>query len=454
MGEQADPPSETPDTLEAFSRDLKQLRGSLTFRELESKAGYSQGALHGVVAGKNLPTEDLLKAFVTGCGGDATGWIRRRRLLADAGSGLDKEFSRAQAEIGRLGDELERLRQVVDDPQTAAYRAERRLVDAQAAETRAREGLQQLGRFADGLKDQIVAANAEAAQLLKQATEEAATQKADLVARGAAAARTAEKIIQDAEALRGSALTEAERIRVTATDETKRMREQAQTEIAQIVAEARQVAVAEAHTLVLSEVDRQRDLAVRAAHQLISAAGTEAQSVEAANDGLDTPNAANPGDEVSAILEDAHKQAEEILERARFQADTIRRVAIQDDFALQAKHAELLAAITALESRKSRPSDQPEQPRHSQGRHRRQASRPVSTPIAQPAQRPTIPPPTDLAGEQAGALVRKFELNVMKYMKELAQAQKSHDPAKVRVAEGALERCRDGLAKARAAVGG
>ena len=157
-------------------------------------------------------------------------------------------------------------------------------------------------------------------------------------------------------------------------------------------------------------------------------------------------------DEASAGVDDARGLAEEIVERAKFQADTIRRVAIQDSAALQAKHTELLAAVEALERRASRLSGPPDQAKLSAGRHRRRPSSPSSVPKQRPA-----PPRAPTSGstptrETAEALVRQLELNLPKYMKELAQARKSRDLAKVRVAEGALERCRNSLVEARAAI--
>lgn len=64
-------------------RELRQQAGSPSFRELARRTHYSSSTLADATAGKRLPTEAVVKAFVTECGGDSDEWLRRLRQAAE-----------------------------------------------------------------------------------------------------------------------------------------------------------------------------------------------------------------------------------------------------------------------------------------------------------------------------------------------------------------------------------
>lgn len=64
-------------------RDLRERAGSPSFRQLARVTHYSSSTLAEATAGKRLPTEPVVKAFVTACGEDCAEWIALLRQ-ADA----------------------------------------------------------------------------------------------------------------------------------------------------------------------------------------------------------------------------------------------------------------------------------------------------------------------------------------------------------------------------------
>ena len=67
-----------------FAAQLRKLReqaGSPPFRELAGRTHYSASTLAEATSGKRLPTEAVVKAFATECGGDADEWVARLRAV-------------------------------------------------------------------------------------------------------------------------------------------------------------------------------------------------------------------------------------------------------------------------------------------------------------------------------------------------------------------------------------
>lgn len=60
-------------------RELRKQAGSPSFRELARRTHYSASTLAEASAGRRLPTEAVLRAFVAECGGDPDEWVRRLR---------------------------------------------------------------------------------------------------------------------------------------------------------------------------------------------------------------------------------------------------------------------------------------------------------------------------------------------------------------------------------------
>ena len=60
-------------------RDLRERAGSPSFRQMARIAHYSSSTLAEATAGKRLPTEPVVKAFVTACGEDPAEWISSLR---------------------------------------------------------------------------------------------------------------------------------------------------------------------------------------------------------------------------------------------------------------------------------------------------------------------------------------------------------------------------------------
>ncbi len=61
-------------------RDLRERAGSPSFRQMARITHYSSSTLAEATAGKRLPTEPVVKAFVTACGEDPAEWIALLRL--------------------------------------------------------------------------------------------------------------------------------------------------------------------------------------------------------------------------------------------------------------------------------------------------------------------------------------------------------------------------------------
>ena len=68
----------------AFAVELRQLRelAGVTYRELAQRAHYSYGALCAAARGHRLPTWQVTKAFVEGCGEDPQKWEARWKAVA------------------------------------------------------------------------------------------------------------------------------------------------------------------------------------------------------------------------------------------------------------------------------------------------------------------------------------------------------------------------------------
>jgi hypothetical protein len=78
------------DAVGRFAADLRELRvraGSPSYRQLARTTHYSSSTLAGAVAGKRLPTEPVLVAFVTACGGDPDEWVRKLRRAGEPVAG-------------------------------------------------------------------------------------------------------------------------------------------------------------------------------------------------------------------------------------------------------------------------------------------------------------------------------------------------------------------------------
>ncbi|WP_051967312.1 helix-turn-helix domain-containing protein [Kitasatospora mediocidica] len=81
MGRQEQPLDADEGPLTLFALDLRELRrqaGSPPYRQLAARINYSASTLAEAAAGRRLPTEAVLAAFVTACGGDPVEWERRR----------------------------------------------------------------------------------------------------------------------------------------------------------------------------------------------------------------------------------------------------------------------------------------------------------------------------------------------------------------------------------------
>ncbi|MFL6114710.1 MAG: helix-turn-helix domain-containing protein [Catenulispora sp.] len=63
-------------------RDLRRRAGAPTYREMSKAAGYSPSALSAAASGANLPSAQVLAAYVRACGGDAEEWLLRRAEIA------------------------------------------------------------------------------------------------------------------------------------------------------------------------------------------------------------------------------------------------------------------------------------------------------------------------------------------------------------------------------------
>ncbi|MGH3896867.1 MAG: helix-turn-helix domain-containing protein [Pseudonocardiaceae bacterium] len=71
--------------LAEFAMELRQLRerAGVTYRELAQRAHCSPSALCQAASGRRLPTWEITRAFVAGCGGDQQQWQARWQAVAD-----------------------------------------------------------------------------------------------------------------------------------------------------------------------------------------------------------------------------------------------------------------------------------------------------------------------------------------------------------------------------------
>jgi ABC-type phosphate transport system substrate-binding protein/transcriptional regulator with XRE-family HTH domain len=69
-------PKDAPEALADLAEGLRELREAarLTLAQLAEKSCCSQAALSQAASGKRLPTWEITKAYVQGCGGDLDGW--------------------------------------------------------------------------------------------------------------------------------------------------------------------------------------------------------------------------------------------------------------------------------------------------------------------------------------------------------------------------------------------
>jgi transcriptional regulator with XRE-family HTH domain len=79
MARRESPLDPSEGALQSFAHDLRALRGKkgLTYRQLAVKAGYSRTTLSDAAKGEDLPTVDVVRAYVGACGGDEEDWARR-----------------------------------------------------------------------------------------------------------------------------------------------------------------------------------------------------------------------------------------------------------------------------------------------------------------------------------------------------------------------------------------
>ncbi|MDH6140969.1 hypothetical protein P3T35_002982 [Kitasatospora sp. GP30] len=81
VGRQEQPLDVGGGPLALFALELRELRrqaGSPPYRRLAASTNYSASTLAEAAAGRRLPSDAVLAAFVTACGGDPVGWERRR----------------------------------------------------------------------------------------------------------------------------------------------------------------------------------------------------------------------------------------------------------------------------------------------------------------------------------------------------------------------------------------
>ncbi len=81
MGRQEQPLDAEEGPLALFALELRELRrqaGSPPYRRLAARINYSASTLAEAAAGRRLPSEAVLAAFVTACDGDVLEWERRR----------------------------------------------------------------------------------------------------------------------------------------------------------------------------------------------------------------------------------------------------------------------------------------------------------------------------------------------------------------------------------------
>lgn len=66
------------DPIQRFAYDLRQIRPpGLTYRKMAERVHYSAQTLSAAVNGRQLPSQEVTRAFVQACGGDTTQWEQR-----------------------------------------------------------------------------------------------------------------------------------------------------------------------------------------------------------------------------------------------------------------------------------------------------------------------------------------------------------------------------------------
>lgn len=103
MARQEKPVDPTAGPLQQFAHDLRQLRGEAgnpDYRALAKTAGYSATTLFEAARGTQLPTVDVVLAYVRACRGDVDAWKQRWLALkeqVDGGSRLASQAATAPA---------------------------------------------------------------------------------------------------------------------------------------------------------------------------------------------------------------------------------------------------------------------------------------------------------------------------------------------------------------------
>lgn len=75
----------TPESRDEFASSLRELRiraGTPSFRQLAKITHYSSSTLADATSGRRLPTEPVVKAFVTACGDDPAPWLEHLRRIS------------------------------------------------------------------------------------------------------------------------------------------------------------------------------------------------------------------------------------------------------------------------------------------------------------------------------------------------------------------------------------
>ncbi|WP_305783642.1 nSTAND1 domain-containing NTPase [Symbioplanes lichenis] len=79
-----DPAAGPAQRLAAELRDLRRAAGTIGYRHLAARAGYSAATLAGAAGGRSLPSLPVTLAFVRACGGDPAAWEHRWREASAA----------------------------------------------------------------------------------------------------------------------------------------------------------------------------------------------------------------------------------------------------------------------------------------------------------------------------------------------------------------------------------
>jgi transcriptional regulator with XRE-family HTH domain len=80
--------------LATFGAALEKLRrqSQLSYRSLSTKAGYSSSVLAKAASGRDRPTLEVVRAFVTACGGDLSAWTSRWHTMNAAVDRYQREL--------------------------------------------------------------------------------------------------------------------------------------------------------------------------------------------------------------------------------------------------------------------------------------------------------------------------------------------------------------------------